>query len=45
MLVCPVDGCIQMVEVPTAKKPMSWRQYQDALGKNPKCEPPGYIEH
>jgi len=45
MLVCPVDGCIQMVEVPTGKKSTSWRQYQAELGKNPKCEPPGYIEH
>jgi dihydropyrimidine dehydrogenase (NAD+) subunit PreA len=45
MLVCPVHGCIQMVEVPTTKKSMSWRQYQAALSKNPKCEPPGYIEH
>jgi dihydropyrimidine dehydrogenase (NAD+) subunit PreA len=45
MLVCPVDNCIQMVEVPTGKKSMSWRQYQAELGKNPKCEPPGYIEH
>ncbi len=45
MLVCPVDGCITMVEVKTGKPPMSWRQYQAELGRNPKCEPPGYIEH
>jgi dihydropyrimidine dehydrogenase (NAD+) subunit PreA len=45
MLVCPVEGCIQMVEVPTGKKSTSWRQYQAELAKNPKCEPPGYIEH
>src|SRR5262245_2239027 len=45
MLVCPVDGCITMVKKDTGKKAMSWRQYQEALGKNPKCEPPGYIEH
>jgi dihydropyrimidine dehydrogenase (NAD+) subunit PreA len=45
MLVCPVDGCITMVEQPTGKKPTSWRQYQAELGKNPKCEKPGYIEH
>jgi dihydropyrimidine dehydrogenase (NAD+) subunit PreA len=45
MLVCPVDGCITMVEVDTGKKPMSWRQYQAELGRNPHCEPPGYIEH
>jgi dihydropyrimidine dehydrogenase (NAD+) subunit PreA len=45
MLVCPVDGCITMVEVDSGKKPTSWRQYQTELGKNPKCEPPGYIEH
>jgi hypothetical protein len=34
-----------MVEVPTGKASMSWHQYQAALAKNPKCEPPGYIEH
>jgi dihydropyrimidine dehydrogenase (NAD+) subunit PreA len=45
MLVCPVDGCIQMVEVSGGRKPMTWREYQAALGKNLKCEPPGYVEH
>jgi dihydropyrimidine dehydrogenase (NAD+) subunit PreA len=45
MLVCPVDGCITMVEVPTGKKAMSGRQYQAELGKNANCEPPGYQEH
>jgi len=45
MLVCPVDGCITMVEMSNGKKPMSWRQYQEALGKNPQCAPPGYQEH
>jgi dihydropyrimidine dehydrogenase (NAD+) subunit PreA len=43
-LVCPVDNCIQMVEVSTGKKPMSWREYQAALSTNPKLEPPGQVE-
>jgi hypothetical protein len=34
-----------MVEVPTGKKPMSWREYQTALSANPNMEPPGQIEH
>jgi dihydropyrimidine dehydrogenase (NAD+) subunit PreA len=43
-LVCPVDGCIRMIEVPTGRKPMSWAQYQAELAKNPKMEPPGQVE-
>jgi dihydropyrimidine dehydrogenase (NAD+) subunit PreA len=27
-LVCPVPGCITMVERETGKPPMSWKQYQ-----------------
>lgn len=30
-LVCPVDDCIIMVDVPTGKKHMSWKQYQDGM--------------
>jgi dihydropyrimidine dehydrogenase (NAD+) subunit PreA len=41
MLVCPVQGCITMREVPTGRAPMSWRQYQEALGRGVACEPPG----
>jgi dihydropyrimidine dehydrogenase (NAD+) subunit PreA len=43
-LVCPVDGCIRMIETPTGKKPMSWIQYQAELAKNPNFEPPGQVE-
>jgi len=43
-LVCPVDGCIRMIEVPTGRKPMSWTQYQAELAKNPKFAPPGQLE-
>jgi dihydropyrimidine dehydrogenase (NAD+) subunit PreA len=45
MLVCPVNGCITMVQQDTGKKPISWRQYQAELAKNPKFEAPGYVEH
>jgi dihydropyrimidine dehydrogenase (NAD+) subunit PreA len=41
MLVCPVTGCITMRERPTGRAPMSWRQYQEALGRGVACEPPG----
>jgi dihydropyrimidine dehydrogenase (NAD+) subunit PreA len=41
MLVCPVQGCITMDEIPTGRTPMSWRQYQEALGKGIECEMPG----
>jgi dihydropyrimidine dehydrogenase (NAD+) subunit PreA len=30
-LVCPVDGCITMEEIPAAKPPMNWNQYQQKL--------------
>ncbi|HUI06152.1 MAG TPA: NAD-dependent dihydropyrimidine dehydrogenase subunit PreA [Verrucomicrobiae bacterium] len=45
MLVCPVDGCVTMIEQPTGRPPVSWRQYQEALGKGTSCEPPGYLGH
>jgi dihydropyrimidine dehydrogenase (NAD+) subunit PreA len=35
-LVCPVPGCITMVEVDTGRKPMSWKQLQEARGKSPQ---------
>jgi dihydropyrimidine dehydrogenase (NAD+) subunit PreA len=41
MLVCPVQGCITMREVATGRAPMSWRQYQEALGRGVACEMPG----
>ena len=41
MLVCPVQGCITMEHVQTGRAPMSWRQYQEALGKGVACEMPG----
>ena len=37
-LVCPVPGCITMAEIPTSKAPLSWRQLQEAKGKNPNCD-------
>jgi dihydropyrimidine dehydrogenase (NAD+) subunit PreA len=36
-LVCPVPGCITMAEVQTGRASMSWKQLQDARGKNPQC--------
>ena len=41
MLVCPVPGCITMQRVDTGRAPMSWREYQEALGKGLACETPG----
>jgi dihydropyrimidine dehydrogenase (NAD+) subunit PreA len=41
MLVCPVEGCITMREVATGRQPMSWRKYQEALGRGIACEMPG----
>ena len=32
-LVCPVDECITMVEIPSGKTPMTWSNYQDRLAK------------
>ena len=36
-LVCPVPGCITMEPVDTGRPPMSWRQLQEARGRNPQC--------
>ena len=30
-LVCPVDDCITMVEIPNGKASMTWSNYQDKL--------------
>jgi len=32
-IVCPVDGCISMVSIDRGLQPMSWRAYQDKLGR------------
>jgi dihydropyrimidine dehydrogenase (NAD+) subunit PreA len=44
-LVCPVNGCIIMQTVDTARPPMSWREYQELLaaGKVSKIQPPSHI--
>jgi dihydropyrimidine dehydrogenase (NAD+) subunit PreA len=44
-LVCPVEGCISMIEVETGKPPMSWNDYQELLaqGKVDKIEPPEHV--
>ncbi len=36
-LVCPVPQCITMVEEPSGRPAMSWRQLQEARGKSPSC--------
>jgi hypothetical protein len=41
MLVCPVQGCITMKKIETGRAPMSWRAYQESLGKGIQCEMPG----
>jgi len=43
-LVCPVEGCITMIEVDTGKPPMSWRQYQAGLAAG-EVEAIGPPEH
>jgi dihydropyrimidine dehydrogenase (NAD+) subunit PreA len=44
-LVCPVEGCITMLEADTAKPPMSWNQYQAKLagGAIERIEPPQHL--
>lgn len=32
-LVCPVDDCIEMIDVETGRPSMSWQQYQEGLAK------------
>jgi len=41
MLVCPVPGCITMKTIENGRAPLSWREYQEALGKGIACETPG----
>jgi len=36
-MVCPVPGCISMVEVRNGRPPMSWKQLQEARGRSPQC--------
>lgn len=44
-LVCPVQGCINMIEVDTGKPPMTWNEYQKLLaeGKVEKILPPEHV--
>ncbi len=44
-LVCPVEGCITMKQMPTGKPPMSWREYQQLLaeGKTTAIAPPTHV--
>jgi dihydropyrimidine dehydrogenase (NAD+) subunit PreA len=44
-LVCPVEGCITMKEVNTAKPAMTWNEYQKLLasGNVTKIEPPEHV--
>ncbi len=44
-LICPVEGCIAMVEIDTGKPPMSWREYQERLaaGETELLEPPKHV--
>jgi len=36
-LVCPVPGCITMEQIDVGRPSMSWRQLQEARGRNPQC--------
>ena len=44
-LVCPVDGCISMVERDSGLRPMNWNQYQELLaaGKVNPIGPPRHL--
>lgn len=44
-LVCPVNNCISMLEVPSSIPSMSWREYQDRLarGEVDKIQPPMHV--
>jgi dihydropyrimidine dehydrogenase (NAD+) subunit PreA len=44
-LVCPVGGCISMVQQPSDIPSMSWREYQERLarGEVDKIEPPDHV--
>ncbi len=41
MLVCPIPGCITMKEIETGRSSLSWREYQEKLGKGVACAMPG----
>jgi dihydropyrimidine dehydrogenase (NAD+) subunit PreA len=45
MIVCPVEGCITMVEKTNGKPEMSWNQYQKLLaeGKMEPIQPPVHV--
>jgi len=45
LLVCPVEGCIRMVDVSNGKPEMSWNQYQKLLaeGKIAPIAPPAHV--
>lgn len=44
-LVCPVDGCITMIEKPGPFEPMTWREYQERLSKGEvdRILPPDHV--
>ncbi|HTG74942.1 MAG TPA: 4Fe-4S binding protein, partial [Terriglobia bacterium] len=44
-LVCPVSGCISMLERPSQIPHLTWRQYQEELaqGKVHKIQPPAHV--
>jgi dihydropyrimidine dehydrogenase (NAD+) subunit PreA len=44
-LVCPVNGCIGMVERPSEIPHLTWRQYQEKLAKGEvdKIQPPAHV--
>jgi dihydropyrimidine dehydrogenase (NAD+) subunit PreA len=44
--VCPVSGCIEMVQRPSDTPPMTWRQYQQKLaaGEIEPLSPPVHVK-
>lgn len=34
-IVCPIEGCIEMVEVPSEQPPMTWNERQAMLANHP----------
>ncbi len=44
-LLCPVENCITMKEVPSGKPDMTWKEYQKLLadGKIEKIQPPQHV--
>lgn len=43
--VCPVPGCITMVEADNGKPSMSWNEYQEAIARGENPEHPGKKTH